>query len=580
MTEGELEGKRRQLKEAQKTLGMLQVKAVGHPELERPTVLTRDLARQETIVAQLKADIAQLEQEVTVPEPPEPPEPSQAREKAFSELNFTNRQNELKRLMDPRGTATYLVIDAPGQYGKTFLVEALKDLYEVEPSQWRCILHSVSASDTPVSLLRSIYEKISVSQSIPIRELLDADAEGINRLAVRIIESVPENTGESWGITLIFDGLEKLKEPYSPRALEPAVWLLGTLIPELSDQLERSGFLQDRYLKFIFSGRYIANMVKSRAGHLPISVETLEPFNWHAVQSLVEREVRELGFSPREPDIARHTAQLMYHTGGPPGYLVSLLSEVVNSRFTLDPERFYQERIDTFYRRHISETIENIREEIRAVGGEVGDQLVSAMDTLSVFRRFDAAIIEELIQLEELVWPRSPWDLIMTIGPLHMLTLDRGYYRDAIARKLLTIRLRQQNPKQLKRVCRIASGLYGRRLSSEHRSKEPVLLFAEWLYQEAQLAAIDPDKRAELHSLLCSKNIEDQICKVVSNLDEFEDPVERLYSLLNEVVADSELKSLLDFALGPQVSGVRFDPMSTLTRAIENVVQETRGKCR
>ena len=567
----ELEQKRLELESAQKTLNKLRERAVGIPLSERSSVVGSDLEAQEKLVEEIRREIVRLEQQVS-----EEQAILSEREKVFSRLRFTNRRDELKRLSDPTAIPTYLVIDAPGEYGKTFLLTALIDLYQTGPSRWKCLRHEVSTSDKPQSLLKSLYRQVS-GNGRDLEEGL-SDDEGINRLAIKIIEYASATSDKSWGTTLIFDNLERLKQPYRPMASETATWLLGTFIPGLLDQLERSGILHKHHVKFIFSGRYIADMVKSEAGHLPIAVETLGPFNWHAVQGAVEWELRESGLSPKEPDIAHHIAQLTYHTGGHPGYLSHLLTEVANSRFTLDPAEFYKTKIGSFYRKHISDTVEQIREAVREAGGSHGQQLVNAIDTLALFRRFDAAIIQDLIQRGELEWTLLPWDLITMMGPLHMLTSDRGYYQDAIARKLLVIRLRHEETKRFKHLCKVASDLYEKRLDSQRRQKEPVLLFTEWLYQEAQLAAVDQEKREELRSLLHSREIENQVRKVISNLDEFEDPVERLDSLLREVVSDDELKFMINFALVVERFDIDFDPMSALIDTIENVIQESESK--
>ena len=472
------------------------------------------------------------------------------------------------------------MIDAPAEYGKTTLLNALMCQYQTSPNCWTCIYHKVSAFDTPYSLLNSISKKLLGNNEDIIEEGSSLD-DGIGLLARKIIDYAPAKPVEDWGITVIFDNLEQLiacgAEPYHPIAGKTAVWMMETFVPNLMDQLQRSGFLNKHDFKFVFSGRYIANIVRGVSGHLPIAVVTLSPFDWNTVREAVENKSRELTYPPKESAVVQHTWQLMYHTGGHPGYLTHLLAEIANARFAPDPIKFYQDRIDGFYEAHIRKTIESIRKAVRNAGGSDGEQLVDALDTLSVFRRFDAAIIKELQQLGELEWTLSPWELIAKLGPLHMLTLDRGYYRDAIARRLLVIRLRQKELPRFKDVCKIASDLYKKRLDSEKRQKEPILIFTEWLYQEAQLAVVDQEKRDWLRSTLISGGIRSQILGVISNLDEHESPTERLSSLRSEIVSvDDELKFMLNFALKTEMENGDFNPISALTKTIDAIITESK----
>jgi chromosome segregation ATPase len=121
---GELERKRREFEVAQVALAKLRERIAGIPPSQRSSVIDSDLEAQEKLVKETQLEISRLERQVSEEEAR-----SSARDRVFSQLRFTNRRDELKRLSDPTAVPTYLVIDAPGDYGKTFLLNALIELY-------------------------------------------------------------------------------------------------------------------------------------------------------------------------------------------------------------------------------------------------------------------------------------------------------------------------------------------------------------------------------------------------------------------------------------------------------------------
>ncbi len=189
------------------------------------------------------------------------------------------------------------------------------------------------------------------------------------------------------------------------------------------------------------------------------------------------------------------------------------------------------------------------------------------------FRRFNTEIIRDLKEQGKLTWSLSPWNLIKMMGSLYMVKYERDYYRDSIARNLLVVRLRQNEPERFKDLCETAVTMYKKDLYTAPCQIDPAIAFIEWLYQMAQLAAFDQSKKHELRTLLTSQNIKEHISKVSPDLTNPEKTIQRFRSLIVDLAEDEDLTFMLNFALQGEQWKRNFNPLSELNNTIENMIK-------
>jgi hypothetical protein len=452
-------------------------------------------------------------------------------------FEFVNRETEFQWLVH-RLSPQYVLIDGPAGYGKSRLLRRLQSWYQEEERKgWACALvdfHKEPLKHSKQLIINTMGGQINGYDRPPDAETIEDYVENFaNALNSRHVTS---------GAVLLFDSVEEL-------APEMSEWLLYDFVARTYQELDRVGLIRKGYkFRAIFAGRYMAyNWLGRTHSKLPIGSLFLHPFTADVIMETIRRaEKRVEDVDLTEEVIRTISYHIMRITGGHPGCIDAILKELVKKRF-IGLDRFFDKRGQARIHQNI------VRPVIKEVWVDIPENLCQILETLSVFRRFNYDVLRELHEDGKIAWHSSSehgndpaWSLLQAITATHLIKRKERFYSDEIVRRLLAIKLCQDDAPRHRELCEYAETFYRAELAKPN-VKNPHLLAIETTYQQLQRYAID--KKVSQDQM-----VQDLTAILNTYPDDAEDDFERrerLKDLLEVLTPDWEWQYLVDDLIAP-----------------------------
>ncbi len=436
---------KRQLEAARKTLENLEVKNAGYPALTLPAEVQVQLDEQRARVMQLEAELAKT---ASAPE-----------ESDADSFPFTNRQEEIKLILDVYAPAYYL-LDAPTGYGKTNLLHEIEGRFQQQG--WSCVYVAVDEHHDLNTVIDHLAAKLGIKLTKP-----DSMPPGL-QLAGALKNQLERNPKQ--GLALLID-LEK--KP----SLVLVQQLFSLLIPLLEVCLRQLEFFEKHHNRFrvIMAGRYLAMRPAVRKVSLPLEVLRLSPFQY----DVVRKAARDYLPTYNENSVSLIAAHTFFITGGHPGCVAQVLKEYRSRGMT--PDVFIN-----FFSQHIWEDIVRpIVNELRAGLAENTKELYKVIGRLSVFRYVDYEILRQMMGEWKDLDIDSEYDLADELTSTYLLDWKGRVLRDDLARRLLAMALFREQPEEFAAFCRHAQALCAEHIRQSGVQK-PEIWMLEYLHQALQ----------------------------------------------------------------------------------------------
>lgn len=444
-------------------------------------------------------------------------------------LPFVNREIERKQILASFEDGTfYWIIDAPAGYGKTALLHSIEETHCREG--WPCCYIAIPREVKKVDIKQIaswVAEGFKCAQRFYPQEEMEPQEMG-RSLAGCLLEMTK---GESFlGVVLLFlDNVESL-----------AVDTLANLesfIEGVYLGLDETEFFRGGHWIVFLAGRGIHEGMLSR---IKAKRLTLSPFEFEVVQQTVARCAREAGVSLKKEVSSRIAADLMYLTGGYPEYMAKIVESLWEGNFAISLKREEPEK----YLREVIEVVDEIRDTFP-------NDLGKTWEAISVFRRYDMRLLDLLIGENLILWFGKGGQLEEALDETHLVERKKGFWQDAIARRLALLRLLTKDFPRFRELSQVGVRFYREYLCSP-TYRHPEILAVEWLYQEIQYAYYVRK--------MDGKALEDTILKVSSETVECliekgkEYPQELVRDFLEVLREDWELEFMFNyFAWEPRV---------------------------
>jgi hypothetical protein len=394
----------------------------------------------------------------------------QLQEVANATVDFVNRRDELQHILNestPR--AMYWIIDAPAGGGKSRFLQEIRWRYQNQG--WVCCYQEIPHGESPSALdLANLIMSVRALGVSPFKDAFDPKQLG-GEIAIRLlgaetgIEKV--SVARKRGICIQLDNLEVLSDE--------SLSELARLTSGIYEGLHASGFF-DRYnkLRFFFAGRYIGrkrHIFESKA-NLVTAQCSLSPYSFEAIRETVDQYAAKT--APQESHLPNLSAHLMHLTGGHPKCIATILEEMATDHFARIP--FMLGQYNSLRKDIISPTLKRIEQGIDS-------KVISIMETLSVFRKYNHRLLDILVGNEMIIWSDNVYQLEEVLTETNLLTRSRSFLQDDITRRLLAVRLRHRSPERFADLCSVGLKFYEDYFNLGS-PLYPAEIAVEWLYQK------------------------------------------------------------------------------------------------
>lgn len=418
---------RAKLERARDLLTSLEIRLAGVAPSERPLVETRDREQLVEEISEYEQRLQRLASEEPVGAP---------------QFEFVNRARELEQLSRPT-CPQYIAVEAPAGFGKTALLRKLQERLNAGAAAAQVCLYARVPRESPAGFRMSFVgpKEILVCEGrLGSPELLTAIAEAATR---------PGRTE----FALLFDDMENLAN--SP---DGADLLWRDFVLALERRLQ--GLVN---MRVVFCGRRVQSTWRGATRHRLQHLE-LEPFNFSAVTESVQHFATQQWRRPLTPE-RRDTIgrEVLLLSGGHPGAIGALLSEITSQNFALDldPESpdyaFSSVEKERMIRQYVVPRLEEI---FKGVDPDVAE----AMQRLSAIRGFNSNVVAGLIQADLLDWSGTPTELLSALSRETWLVSRPSQpsllYRDSIARMVSASVMRNLRPQLYRQISRRAYDLF------------------------------------------------------------------------------------------------------------------------
>ncbi|MBP1467953.1 hypothetical protein EYB53_019710 [Candidatus Chloroploca sp. M-50] len=400
---------------------------------------------------------------------------------AQSTPHFVNRDNEIRRIItivrsDIRKST---LINAPSGFGKSALLEKVIEKLQGEHRDYAYALVSAHSIATIEEIARLFLQEFKIPESEdlpknPGRELarcLNKRFFNSNTLDVNITRVVlivdfdvfPEDINK-----IIVDFISDIRENLKHLEKSPKVDLI----------------VAGKILKTVELLSYP-------------ELVTLSPLTYEHVYATAAQYLR----GHHSQAISEAAAHVFYLTGGHPQCMAALLNALADSRDA--PDIYFDPKSN---RQHWDTQIQPVFEKVeREIPSNLSD-FADVITALSVYRYLDNAILTNHCDSYPLTGCPTCEDLKQKLTAAYIYpTNNRGVYLcDGVYRRLLTIKLRYEQPERLRTLCETSAT---RCLEKIATANEPKLWALEYLFQRLQVLSLEPledaaDRQAALEGFL------------------------------------------------------------------------------
>jgi len=381
----------------------------------------------------------------------------------FPLIPFTNREDEIGHIMSYYASAYYL-LDAPAGYGKTELLKELERRFTEDG--WEVVYVPIHEQASFDNLIYTLADKFNVSNGLNQAFKLPLE----DKLSSALNKKWQPMTEKKEGIALLLDFD---KRPSLALISE----LLIKLIPAMKENLAVSDFATTKHNPFrvILTGRYLAARKEIRSTSIPLKVLQLSPFDYNVIRDSVSKYLT----SATDSSSQQLAAHLLFLTGGHPGGIAKTLEMYRQTKVA--PDRFLKFLSDHVWSQVIRHFVLDIQDGI----DHNNPDLFSIVEKLSIFRYVDYKILENLIQEDKDHEATDQYELADKLTETYLLAWNGRFLQDGITRRLLTIRLRQEQAEDFKKRCGEAMALCKQRIM-EPNVQRPEIWIIEYLFQSLQ----------------------------------------------------------------------------------------------
>lgn len=322
-------------------------------------------------------------------------------------LDFVNRSREIEYIMNP-ARSPIMLIDAPAGYGKSAILQELKERFEKE--NWRCKFVDLS--------------KVQGDVDQKLRGTIRA-----NHNKYIFLFDVAEQATDS--------DLE---------------WLLKEFLPECKRNLPSAGF------RVIFAGRYIES---STGASRWVGVEKmpLSPFSQQVVEQMIEQTLLNTSEELESTQIETLAKTVVELSGGHPRSIRNLIDNLARDKWIIPVTRLEKRELFKLC----------TAKEINQVTDKLGKETNDCLEGIFVFRRFNLKTLKFLQQRGEVEAKVDVFQILSGLTQKRLIARNNGslFYSDRIVRDLILARLRLFEPDRYRELNQAAHELYKQWIESE-----------------------------------------------------------------------------------------------------------------
>lgn len=408
------------------------------------------------------------------------------REKPIVSLDFVNRVVELDEVFQSTLPAQYWIVDAPAGYGKSRFLQEIRRRYESKG--WVCCYIEIPREKPSLDILGLANQIVSrlrcrepSERQFVAKRMGQQIAASISDLSVTVEEkTISLREAQYLGIALLLDNIEVLDDQTLSE--------LGEFMAGVSEGLKNTGFLgRQNRLRFFLSGR---SARRKASILLPTGMggvqRALSPYSFPVVVETVRQYALGAGVVLPEENLPEIAAHLMHLTGGHPGCMSTILGKLAEERFAGAPSILWEDA-ESLCKDVVLPVLRKFEDEFDT------PELISIMETLSVFRRYGPWLLQTLINKQHIHWDGDGYQLEFALVETYLMERKAGFLQDDITRRLFAIRLRHRDLPRFRRLCREGLIICEEYLHSKPRRSEIVAV--EWLYQKLQYEYYVEEKR-------------------------------------------------------------------------------------
>ncbi|MCP4106268.1 MAG: hypothetical protein GY749_12130 [Desulfobacteraceae bacterium] len=421
-----------------------------------------------------------------------------------SHVPFVNQEEKIDIILSSY-TSSYHLLDAPAGYGKTALLRKIEQ--ELRKTHFLCGYFSINEDrQTLPKLIKAMFDKFNFGEfpknASPGRLIADLG---------NFVKQKRKKNAEMQGLVFLID-LEKSDKLSSSYLIKD---LFEIFIPRMQRSLGSDNFFLSGSSRFrvVIAGRYLTDLEEVRSTPLPFLIHKLSQFSYEILLHLARIYFKG---NISEDDIKTISSHIMSLSGGHPGYMAVLLEKYKEG--CPPPDEFldaYKEDIREIRNDKIGHIFENTDKELRDI-----------MEMLSPCRRFDYLFLRQFIE-KGVIRADDAYDLADRLTNAYLIVRKDGFLQDDITRRLLAVRLYQDDSKKFIEICKAAKESYTYALSNS-KTTRPEIIVIELLYQELQLAYCQQEQNTEetfseavnenLNILIADRDVQEMIDNFVEAL--------------------------------------------------------------
>lgn len=396
---------------------------------------------------------------------------------------FTNRQDEVRDVVSLSHVRSYFLVHAPARYGKSrFLEQLLKEFKSRYPKKnMHYALVQAQKTSTIEDIAKSIAKQLHLfpnktNKSIPWGDRL------VNALR---ISNKAKNIS---GLILMID----LDGESSPHLL---LKLVEEFIPSIHKNLRngiRNFQTKQAIFRVIIAGRHLASLPEGQYSDVykrwtDKSIR-LSTFNFENVRESANLFLKtDIDVDGSLDQIVAHT---LHYTGGHPYCVSEVMYQYKKSG--MQPDVFIKRNKKMIWEKFVSKTANDVRNKLSGFGIPL-----EVIDALSVYRFLDLSVAQKIVNQyrEKLVQTNINDfdDLWRKLTQSRFFEAEKGnaqWISDSIARRLMVIRLRQEDHKKYISYCEEAQKNCKDLIPQD---EYPARRIVEYLFQTLQLETFHVD---------------------------------------------------------------------------------------